>query len=211
MQDPYKILGISPGASEDEIKKAYRALAKKYHPDVNNGSVEAEERMKEINEAYSAVMKIQRNGGYDQNFGGQSGYSGYGGYNSGFYGQHNDAESAPELKTVRSYILAGRYEDAMSLLEEITVRNAEWNYLCGEACLGLGNRLAAMNYARMAVMMNPNNMEYRALLSRLQSSSHFYQQSGANYGYDVFSEMCNPCMMCGPCMGPCCLCPICCC
>ena len=62
MQDPYSVLGVSPSASEDEIKKAYRALAKKYHPDVNNGSEEAERKMKEVNEAYSAVMKLRREG-----------------------------------------------------------------------------------------------------------------------------------------------------
>ena len=62
MQDPYSVLGVSPSASDDEIKKAYRALAKKYHPDVNNGSSEAELKMKEVNEAYSAVMKMRREG-----------------------------------------------------------------------------------------------------------------------------------------------------
>ena len=60
MQDPYRVLGVSPSASEDEIKKAYRTLAKKYHPDVNNGSSEAEARMKEVNEAYSQIMKMRR-------------------------------------------------------------------------------------------------------------------------------------------------------
>ena len=51
MQDPYRVLGVSPQATDDEVKQAYRALAKKYHPDVNNGSADAEARMKEVNEA----------------------------------------------------------------------------------------------------------------------------------------------------------------
>ena len=86
MQDPYRVLGVSQDASEDEIKKAYRNLAKKYHPDVNNGSPQAEAKMKEVNEAYSLIMKMRREGttstssNYDY---GQSSYGGYGSYNSG--------------------------------------------------------------------------------------------------------------------------------
>ena len=56
MNDPFSTLGISANASEDEIKSAYRKLAKKYHPDVNGGSAEAEAKMKEINEAYSEAL-----------------------------------------------------------------------------------------------------------------------------------------------------------
>lgn len=196
MQDPYRILGVSPTASEDEIKKAYRSLAKKYHPDVNNGSAEAEQRMKEVNEAYSTVMKMRREGTSGGNA--YSGYSqssgGYGGYQS--YGYSN----SPQMQAARSYIQAGRYQEALVLLESIVERSAEWYYLCGEANLGLGNRIAALNYARQAVSMNPNNFEYRALLSRLEGSSHFYQSSGSAHGYDIPSVICgNPCMTC--CLG----------
>jgi DnaJ-class molecular chaperone with C-terminal Zn finger domain len=79
MQDPYKVLGVSPSASEDEIKKAYRELARKYHPDVNNGSTEAEQHMKEINEAYSTVMKMKREG---TSYNAQNGYGSSGAYQS---------------------------------------------------------------------------------------------------------------------------------
>ena len=81
MQDPYRVLGVSQTASEDEIKKAYRNLAKKYHPDVNNGSAEAEARMKEVNEAYSTVMKMRREGTSG------AGQNAYGGYGNAGYGQ----------------------------------------------------------------------------------------------------------------------------
>ena len=79
MQDPYRVLGVSPQATDDEVKKAYRALAKKYHPDVNNGSAEAEARMKEVNEAYSTVMKLRREGGSAGYGAGSYGAGGYGG------------------------------------------------------------------------------------------------------------------------------------
>lgn len=87
MQDPYRVLGVSPSATEDEIKKAYRALAKKYHPDVNNGSPEAEAKMKEVNEAYSQVIKMKRDGTsatYGQSQGGYNPYGNAGGYYGGY-------------------------------------------------------------------------------------------------------------------------------
>lgn len=196
MRDPYQVLGVSQSASEDEIKKAYRALAKKYHPDVNNGSPEAEARMKEVNEAYSTIMKMRRDGnagGYSQGYG-QGAYSGYGGY--GGYGQESYS-SSPRMVAARNYIRAGHYQEAMHVLEEISERPAEWYYLCGEAQLGLGNRIAALNYARQAVAMNPNNMEYRALLARLEGSSHFYQTNGAGRGFSTPTMLCNnPCALC---------------
>lgn len=201
MQDPYRILGISPTASEDEIKKAYRSMAKKYHPDVNNGSPEAEQRMKEVNEAYSTIMKMRRegtNGGTSGGYGysqGGAGFNGYGSY--GGYGQNYGYSSSPQMQAARNYIHAGHYQEALYLLEQMTERTAEWFYLCGEAHLGLGNRIEALNCARQAVNMNPNNLEYRALLSRLEGSSHFYQSSGMEHGFNVPTFLCgNPCISC---------------
>lgn len=207
MQDPYRILGVSPSASEDEIKKAYRSLAKKYHPDVNNGSPEAEKRMKEVNEAYSSIMKMRRDGtsgqsagyGYSQSqgYGYSQGSAGYGGYGSNQSYENYGYSTSPQMQAARNYIHSGYYQEALNLLEQMTERTAEWYYLCGEASLGLGNRIAALNYARQAVSMNPNNLEYRALLSRLEGSSHFYQNSGSDHGFNIPSVLCgNPCITC---------------
>ena len=193
MQDPYSILGVSPSASEDEIKKAYRSLAKKYHPDVNNGSAQAELKMKEINEAYSAIMKMRREG--TAGSGSYGGYSSYGGYNSGFNGYGSAAEEDPHLQAARNYVRAMHFREAMHLLESIQTRTAEWYYLAGEASLGLGNRIAALNYARQAVSMAPNSFEYRALLSRLEGSTRFYQNNGAASGYGMPPVMCSNSML----------------
>ena len=188
MQDPYRVLGISPQATDDEVKQAYRALAKKYHPDVNNGSPEAEARMKEVNEAYSTVMKWRREGTNASGFnGGYAGGSGsYGGYSGEAYGSAN-----PHMQAARNYIRAGHFQEAMHLLENIMERNAEWYYLCGEASLGLGNRVAALNYARQAVSMNPNNFEYRALLSRLEGGAQYYQTSSNGRGFSMPTVLCG--------------------
>lgn len=222
MQDPYRVLGVSQNASEDEIKKAYRALAKKYHPDVNNGSAEAEARMKEVNEAYSQVMKLRREGasGGQNAYGGSyygsasgSGY-GYGSYgNYGGYGgqSYSSYSTDPQLSSARTYVRAGRYQEAMHVLENISNRSAEWYYLSAEANLGLGNRVAALNYARQAVSMDPNNFEYRALLARMEGRNTSYQSNGSPFNAQQFicrnplglcclaSLLCNCC--CGGCGG----------
>ena len=204
MQDPYQVLGVSQSASEDEIKKAYRTLAKKYHPDVNNGSAQAEARMKEVNEAYSTIMKMRREGTsanqgaygnsgfYGSGFGGGYGYNGYNGY----YGQQQSTyQSNPRLTAARNYIRSGHYHEALNVLNDINERNAEWYYLSGEANLGIDNRVAALNYARQAVSMDPNNFEYQSLLHRLEGRNSGYQHNGSPFNGQQF--VCrNPLSMC---------------
>lgn len=225
MQDPYLVLGVSQNASEEEIKKAYRALAKKYHPDVNNGSPQAEARMKEVNEAYSQVMKMRREGTSPNSGGyGSSGYSsnGYGpyGFNSGFYGsgfggyngyggQSQSYSSNPHLTAARNYVHSGHYQEAMHVLENIRDRSAEWYYLSGEASLGLGNRVAALNYARQAVSMDPNNFEYHSLLARIEGRNTSYQTNGSPFNGQQFicrnplSMCCLLSLLCNCCCGGC--------
>ena len=224
MQDPYLVLGVSPNASEDEIKKAYRALAKKYHPDVNNGSPQAEARMKEVNEAYSLVMKMRREGpsssqGYGSAGYGSSGY-GYGSGNSGYYGSgfggygyggrnQSSYSTNPHLTAARNYVRSGHYAEALHVLENIHERSAEWYYLSGEANLGVGNRVAALNYARQAVSMDPNNFEYHSLLARLEGRNGSYQSNGSPFNGQQFvcrnplSMCCLLSLLCNCCCGGC--------
>lgn len=235
MQDPYLVLGVSQNASEDEIKKAYRALAKKYHPDVNNGSPQAEARMKEVNEAYSQVMKMRREGttfnqgsygssgygsggaygssgynsGYSGNYGsGYGSYGNYGGYGYGYGGQ-SSYSSNPQLTAARNYVRSGHYQEALHVLENIHERSAEWYYLSGEANLGVGNRVAALNYARQAVSMDPNNFEYRALLARIEGRNSSYQTNGSPFNGQQFicrnplSMCCLLSLLCNCCCGGC--------
>ncbi|MFQ6069695.1 MAG: molecular chaperone DnaJ [Candidatus Aminicenantales bacterium] len=92
-RDYYEILGISRGASEEEIKKAYRRMALKYHPDRNPGDKEAEEKFKEAAEAYSVLIDSEKRSVYDR-FGHEGlrgeGFTGFSGFNSSIFEDFED-------------------------------------------------------------------------------------------------------------------------
>ena len=181
--NPYEVLGVSRNASIDEIKKAYKELSRKYHPDSYVGnplSSLAEEKFKQVQEAYDAIMK-EKNGDYN--------YAGN--YNNNGY---NNSESG-EMAEV--YNLLGRraYSQALSLLESMPNRNAKWYYYSAIAQVGLGNNLRGMEYARMAVSMEPNNIEYQNLVNRLSFQGNRYGEvrnvyRGGRSGFDDATDLC---------------------
>ena len=181
--NPYEVLGVSRNASIDEIKKAYKELSRKYHPDSYVGnplSSLAEEKFKQVQEAYDAIMK-EKNGDYN--------YAGN--YNNNGY---NNSESG-EMAEV--YNLLGRraYSQALSLLDSMPNRNAKWYYYSAIAQVGLGNNLRGMEYARMAVSMEPNNIEYQNLVNRLSFQGNRYGEvrnvyRGGRSGFDDASDLC---------------------
>lgn len=163
--NPYQVLGVSPNASNDEIKKAYRDLLKKYHPDgyINNPLAGlAEEKFKEVQEAYDQIMKER-----------ESGYSGVG-------GSEYDTD---EMRMVSNYINSGNYVEALKLLERIPLRSARWYYYSAAANAGAGNNVRAYDHARQAVNMDPNNQEYRILLNQLEGQERRYQNNRYSGGY----------------------------
>jgi curved DNA-binding protein CbpA len=165
IEDPYKVLGVSPGASDEEIKKAYRELARKYHPDNYASSPLADfasEKMKEINTAYDEIQKIRAAAQS-----GQAG-NGYGGSHSS-YGYY-DGENGESFKTVREYINAGRYSDADLILNSLPVsaRNAEWNFLNGCVLAQKNWFYYAQKYFETACYLDPSNAEYRQALNSIR-------------------------------------------
>lgn len=196
MKDPYSVLGVSQNASDEEIKKAYRELARKYHPDnyQNNPLADlAEEKMKEINQAYDTITK-QRAGGYQPSGGS------YGG--QGSYSQQRSYASSnnPTYARVRSMINAGDLVGAERLLYEVPQKNAEWYFLSGSIAYRKGWLDEAMQNYTIAVQMDPGNMEYRQALSVMQ------QRGGGYNPYSTYntSAGCDPCSayLCLSCMTP---------
>lgn len=185
MIDPYSVLGISRGASDEEIKKAYRNLSRKYHPDANINNpnkAQAEEKFKEVQQAYDQIMKEKEagysyNGGYGNNAGyGNGGFGGgFGGFgnSSGQYSYGND-EYSNHLRAAENYISSRHFREALNILNGMADRNARWYYLSAIANMGVGNNIKAVEDAKMAVNIEPNNSEYQMLLYQLQSGGSWY-------------------------------------
>ncbi len=205
MTDPYKVLGVSSTATDDEVKEAYRAMAKKYHPDQYSDSPLADlasEKMKEINEAYDMIVAQRKNrstGGYSA-----GGYA-YNGYSGGA-----KTSGASGFNDVRSYIMSGRIADAEQLLNGVPVesRNAEWYFLKGTVLFRRGWLEEAKEHFTRACQMDPGNPEYQAALNQAMN-----QRSGAYGGYNPNMNMnrvggCNTCDVCNTllCADCCCEC-----
>lgn len=205
MTDPYKVLGVSRDAADDDIKKAYRALARKYHPDNYAGSDLADlagEKMKEINEAYDTIQRERANkgssgssqGGYQYNPGGtaDSSYAGSG-------------ASAPTLNRIRILINSGRFSEAGILLDSIPAgeRGAEWNYLKGCTLLQRGWYHDAQKYFEIACYMDPANAEYQAALQNMRTSAGQYGKTYTNIGGCSTCDLCQG-LICADCLCECC-------
>ncbi len=164
MNDPYATLGVSRTASDEEIKKAYRELARKYHPDnyVNNPLADlAQEKMKEINEAYDTIEKDRaRNGGSAYQY--QTWSNNTASHQTNTAGPLNDARMA---------INTGDLSRAEMILGSIVDRGAEWNFLMGTLAFRRGWMDEASRYFRIAATMDPSNAEYRQAVTYMENNS----------------------------------------
>lgn len=175
-KNPYYVLRISRDASDDEVKRAYRELSRKYHPDANvdNPLADlAEERFKEVQEAYDQIMKEREDGS------GQGAYQYDGSYQNDSHGKDD-----PRMQSVYTYMNARQYREALNVLNSIPGRNAQWYYMSAVANANLGNNVMARDQAAQAVSMEPNNPQYRQFLSQLQWNGRRYQTTpyGGNFG-----------------------------
>ena len=207
IQDPYKVLGISPDASDEEIKRAYRRLAKQYHPDRNPGDATAAKKMQEINAAYEQIKnpeKAQPQGSYGQqgygSYGGYGGYSSYGGYDpfGGYQQSYQRQQTGDQYQqSAYQYIRYGRYQEALNVLQNSTERNARWYHLSALAHNGLGNQVTALEHMRRAVSMDPDNLEYLQALSMLENGGTTYRRTAGNYrGFTTVGTPCTNLCLC---------------
>ena len=211
MKNPYTVLGVPENASEEEIKKAYRTLSRKYHPDanVNNpNKAEAEEKFKEIQQAYQQIMREREQGTsyQESSYGGYQG--GFGGYRgTGSAGSASWSEEDVRMQAAENYIRSRSFNEALHVLSEIQMHNARWYYLSAMANSGLGNNVVAKEHAQKAVSMEPNNMVYRQLLQQMESGGQWYQSMGDMYGNpmeasgDWCMRLCLLNAFCGCCCG----------
>ena len=228
VQDPYKVLGVDPGATQDEIKRAYRKKAKENHPDLHPDDPNATQKMNEINEAYDMAMNPDKfrqrreqeqarqqarqsytgsygggaQGGYQGSYQGSQGnpFGGQGGWQEfdfndffGFgFGQQQQHRSQAfhrpgETDQVRRAVDAlnmGQYQQATVILNGVTSagRDAHWYYLSALAAHGTGSATQAMDFARRAVQMDPNNLDYKRFLQQLQNAGQEYERSATGWG-----------------------------
>lgn len=188
MNDPYQILGVTRDASDREIKKAYRDLSRKYHPDSYAGKSEAEanaaaEKFKQVQEAYNRIVD-ERSGKATGSYGDFGGFGGFGANQ----GRQNYSEDEQHMMAAMNYIRARRYNEALNVLNGISNRNAAWYYYSSIANMGLGNNNVALEQAKQAADMEPGNMQYRQYYQQLQNGGGFYGGSpfgspfGGGYG-----------------------------
>ncbi len=190
--DPYRILGIERSATEEEVRKAYRALAKKYHPDINKEKG-AEEKFKQVQSAYEYIMEEKKRGYSSRPFKyGQSSQTGqdtrsqqsayrqqdpfsgffYGPFGFGF--TYQNANNDPYMR-VSDMLNRGEYQAALYFLEEMNLRDARWFYYSAIANARLNRMDIAREQARTAYQLNPNSVAFRNLYHQLHSTP--------NYGY----------------------------
>ncbi|MBE7002918.1 MAG: molecular chaperone DnaJ [Ruminococcaceae bacterium] len=202
MSDPYKVLNIAPTASDEEVKHAYREMARKYHPDNyhdNPLADLAQEKMKEINEAYEQIQKQRKSG---------SSYSAH--RESGGGARTYASGGSSELLEVRAAISRGDISQAERILNMLSDHGAEWNFLMGVVCSRRGWLDEAKRYFEVACRMDPVNEEYRNALNMFVQSGYHPEGYRSMRTMGVDNDMCMRLCAAGSCCvlsgGRCCIC-----
>ena len=173
MKDPYSILGVPHGASDEQVKNAYRNLARKYHPDNyddNNPLKElAKEKMQEINAAYDEIQRDRSES--------ESSYS------SSESHSYSSNSSSGVYATVRQKINERKYREAESMLMSVSNfdRTADWHFLMSVCLMQRGKSADAMRELELACSMDPSNLEY-------QRAKEMFNTSGSRYGSTYYGD-----------------------
>lgn len=215
LNNPYEVLGINKGASQDEVKAAYRKLIKQYHPDqyVNNPLADlAQEKLKEINAAYDAITRGEASS-YTSGRS-QSSQSGQNNQQNQRYSQNTNqgqrntqSQGGTSYNQIRRAIEANNLSYAEQMLDSVMNRDAEWNYLKGIVSLRKGWYDQALRYITVANSLDPGNVEYQSALTNLHSRNNTYKQQGNYRGYNNGGSFCDVCSTlliadcCCECMG----------
>lgn len=212
--DPYQVLGIPHDASDEDVSKAYKKLAKKYHPDLNPGNQEAARKMSEVNAAYDLIKSGKANLAYGNAHGtaspfsqGNSGHTRTYTYHyttsdgrtgqadpfEGFdpfawiFGAYSSQRQSYSFETAANHINMGNYEQALNVLNHLSDHSAQWHFYSAIANYGLGYRDVAREHARMAVELEPDKDEYRSLLNQMNGRRSWF--SGASRRSSNFSPL----------------------
>lgn len=186
MNNPYEVLGVSQGASQDEIKSAYKKLVKKYHPDqyANNPLSDlAQEKIKEINAAYDTLTK-----GGAGSYGSTSGQQ-----TTSSQSYRSQSSGVNQYNEIRRSIEMNNLTQAEQMLDAIRNKGAEWNFLKGVISLKKGWYDQAFRYITVANSLEPNNQEYRTALNNLNVRNNAYRQQGNYRGYNSGGSFCGIC------------------
>ena len=199
MTNPYKVLGVNEGATNEEIRAAYLSLVKKYHPDKYTDpdmKQLANEKLKEINEAYDQLTKNP----------GKTASSGYSGaaYGAGGHGGSYSGPEADRFVRARSLINAGNLDGAKTILDSIQTRNAEWYYLYGIIYLRQGWYDKAREFLGRAYRTEPGNAEYAQAYNTLRYTGKQYSRprQSTSYGNCSACDICSG-LMCADCCCEC--------
>ncbi len=199
--DPYKVLGVSPDASDEQIKQAYRRLAKKYHPDLNPGDKEAARRMQEVNAAYEQIKNPEKASASQNRQSSDRGYGydpfgGYGGWQQ--RRSYSDPGQTDQYQqSAYQYVRMGRFREALNILSNSSSRNARWYYISALANDGLGNQVTALEHIRKAVSMEPDNEQYLYTLQQIQNGGAAYRRQAGNFGgFQMRGSPCTNLLLC---------------
>ena len=190
MDDPYRVLGLTPDATDEEVKRAYRQLAKKYHPDMNPGDAYAAQKMNESTAAYDQIKNPPQQTTYRTQYTDPF---------AGWQRQREERGAQPEaLRRAQAYLQQRQYAAALNILQSVPEqeRTAQWYYFAAIANTGLGNRVLGYEQINRACAMEPDNAEYQYAKAQIERNGFTYTstQSGFNFTGGAGRVCCSLCV-----------------